>query len=79
MLKVLGDASYAIYLVHFPVLSIGAKVMFGLGLEHALPRPIAFLALLTGAVATGLAFHFIAEKPLLRLLSRKDQARSITT
>lgn len=65
----LGDASYAIYLVHSPVISVMAainhKFLFG-----ALPPEGVFLITATGSVVAGVAAHLILEKPLLRLMRR---------
>lgn len=58
----LGEASYSIYLTHYPVL-------IGLGkLAVHIPAPGWLLFPLIGAatLACGIAFHLIAEKPLLR-------------
>lgn len=68
VLKRLGDASYAIYLVHFPVLSVMARI-FHAGPLKDIPGPIAYLLLATGAITAGLIFHQLAEKPLQRSIS----------
>jgi peptidoglycan/LPS O-acetylase OafA/YrhL len=70
MLKAIGDASYVIYLIHFPVLSIGARVFARSGLSRALPGVVSFILLPSIAVAVGIAVHLFLEKPLLRFLTR---------
>jgi exopolysaccharide production protein ExoZ len=53
----IGDASYAIYLTHVPV----GSLLFG-------KAPAA--ALIYACLMVGVGFHFIVEKPLLRLVRR---------
>ena len=64
----LGDASYAIYLVHYPALSIVARLWLKLG-GRAVPVPIAFAALVMICALLGIAFHLIVEKPLINVLN----------
>ncbi len=68
---VLGDASYSIYLVHFPALSVLAK-MFLMANAHglAIPHRIMFILMFTASAAAGLLFYLIIEKPLLATLAR---------
>jgi peptidoglycan/LPS O-acetylase OafA/YrhL len=65
----LGEASYAIYLVHSAVISaiclLYSRLAFGL-----LPQPVLFYLIFLAATAAGLAAHWIVERPLLRA-SRK--------
>lgn len=62
-LRVLGNASYSLYLVHYPVLSAAAKAI------RRLPAEAAFCLLVIVAVVAGLIFHLLIEQPLLRVLS----------
>lgn len=85
-LLLLGEASYAIYLVHDPVLSIVARVAAGLPFAH---WSVCVLLGLAAAVAAGVGYHLLYEKPALRFLKRlvggkrivatslKDEAASI--
>jgi len=66
-LLLLGDASYAIYLVHLPAMSVGAKVIFKLGLDHTVPAAVIFVGLLGAAVGAGVLAHLLIERPLLAL------------
>lgn len=59
-----GDASFAIYLVHFPVITIGFKVLDKL----QMPPAVSFAVLVTAGVATGFAFNRMIEAPLTRYL-----------
>jgi peptidoglycan/LPS O-acetylase OafA/YrhL len=65
----LGDASYSIYLVHFPALSLFAKLILPLAVRFGIPGELSYLVLLGLAVMTGVACHLWVEKPLLRSLS----------
>lgn len=72
----LGDASYAIYLVHYPALSIIARIwlrVFG----KLLPAPIAFVSIVMICIAGGLAFHIVIERPLVRFLNHRWKMRDI--
>lgn len=57
----LGDASYAIYLAHTAVIPLLGSALNKLGFGLA-----AVPALVVGSVVTGIAVHFVVEKPLLR-------------
>ena len=64
----IGDASYAIYLVHFPVISMLCKLAVRFAAEW--PREVVFLAIFSVSVLAGHVFHAWVERPLLRLLSK---------
>lgn len=66
VLNTLGDASYAVYLVHFPIISVLCKLV----MKAHLPQVPAFAAVALGSVAAGVAFHRWVERPLLAGLSR---------
>jgi exopolysaccharide production protein ExoZ len=72
-LNLLGDASYAIYLVHVPLLSVVVRLC------HPL-HPLAAAAVGVAASATGgIAYHKLLEQPLLRgarTLMRRSIPRS---
>jgi peptidoglycan/LPS O-acetylase OafA/YrhL len=60
----LGDASYSIYLIHYPAVSLACKVI-----RHSSPdlsEPLAFVAVALFAVLCGIALHLLIEAPLLR-------------
>jgi len=60
----LGNASYSIYLVHFPTMLL-AKPFIGM-----LPQGLAFVVLIVGGTAVGMGFYRWAELPLTRLARR---------
>jgi peptidoglycan/LPS O-acetylase OafA/YrhL len=65
-LELLGNASYSVYLVHLPLVSLLCKLLLPLPKEAAFP----IIALLS--VAGGFVFYVVFEKPLWRLLVRKS-------
>lgn len=75
-LVALGGASYALYLVHYALLALGAKLLVRAGLRSVVPANIAFVVLVLGAVAGGLAFHHWIESPLL---ARAQRALGLTS
>jgi exopolysaccharide production protein ExoZ len=66
----LGEASYSIYLVHLPALSALCKVITVVNRRVHLPGPAVFTATVLPALAVGIAFHLLVEKPLLHWVSR---------
>jgi exopolysaccharide production protein ExoZ len=65
-----GDISYALYLVHFPVLSLSAKVVFALKLQRILPQPVIALGLVLTCIVVAIALHELFEKQILRMRPR---------
>jgi len=65
----LGNASYAIYLIHPPLVSAVARVVGRIGPIDS--WKVSVLASVFTAVTAGLAYHLIFEKPILRLVSGK--------
>ncbi len=70
ILRLLGEASYSIYLVHYLLLSALAKLFIALGIQRWLPIEACFFALCGLATGGGILFHLAAERPLLRLCQR---------
>lgn len=71
-LTFIGDASYAIYLVHLPVMNIAAVGLLAAGLHLVLP-PLAMLALITVIVTVaGALVHIFAEKPLMKYFKNRS-------
>ena len=69
-LELLGNASYSIYLVHFPVLSLLAKVFFASGIKDVVPPIIAYIVIAVVAVGAGVVAHLMIEKPLSGFLDK---------
>ncbi|MGO4714824.1 acyltransferase family protein [Bradyrhizobium sp. 2TAF24] len=71
VLDAIGDASYSIYLVHLPLLSVYAKALFATGLAMLLPQPVTLVVMLAALIGSGLLFSRIVEMPLIALLSAR--------
>jgi exopolysaccharide production protein ExoZ len=61
----LGAASYAIYLIHNPVISLAARLFGSID-----SWSVMFVALIVVSTGAGLAFNLFFEKPALKLASR---------
>ncbi|GJE43426.1 acyltransferase family protein [Methylobacterium soli] len=70
----LGDASYAIYLVHNPVASLGARIAGRF--EMLRPWPVSLALCILLGVACGLAYHLAFERPALAFLRRRVRGRA---
>jgi len=66
----LGDASYSIYLVHQPALSVMAKLGYPLWLRMKVPLIVPFMVMVIGSVGLGVLVHLFLERPLLTLVRR---------
>jgi len=67
----LGDASYAIYLVHNAALLVLLAV--AARFKSAAPPLVVWLGVSIGAILCGLAVHWIVEKPLVTYLTRRTR------
>ncbi|WP_134494613.1 acyltransferase family protein [Microvirga pakistanensis] len=74
-LMLLGDASYAIYLVHNPLVAFVARVVGGIGFPTSWSISLALCAAL--GIGGGIAYHVLVEKPALSLFrqSRRNIQR----
>jgi exopolysaccharide production protein ExoZ len=59
-----GDASYSIYLVHYPVIVMGVKFWGGM------PEHLLFTVVVMAAALAGIALHLLIERPLLAFTTR---------
>jgi exopolysaccharide production protein ExoZ len=75
-LVLVGNASYAIYLVHLPVLSLLAKIGSRLGGPWGAPPFVSLVVLVGLAVIAGVLVHLIVEKPLLSLLATRPRRKA---
>jgi peptidoglycan/LPS O-acetylase OafA/YrhL len=69
-LRFLGDASYSIYLIHYPVFLLCAPLLYRLFHRYPGPIFIPFALLMAIGVAAGCLMHIAVELPLLRRLPR---------
>lgn len=68
LLLFLGNASYSIYLVHFPLISFGCKILRWFQGHVDLPGPVVWVALLVLSLLGGSIFHVVIEKPAIGLV-----------
>ncbi|SEL93418.1 Peptidoglycan/LPS O-acetylase OafA/YrhL, contains acyltransferase and SGNH-hydrolase domains [Pseudoxanthomonas sp. GM95] len=76
ILMLLGNASYAIYLVHFPLLSVTSRIVGESG-----PFATYYVSMLVGvglSIVVGVAYHLLYELPTLRW-ARNRIARAFCT
>ena len=72
----LGDASYALYLLHIPVISTLCKLLLKLGVTDRVALSFLYVAAFLACLAASLAFHAWVERPILGWLRRRfDGAR----
>ncbi|WP_287141350.1 acyltransferase [Mesorhizobium sp.] len=62
--ELLGDASYVLYLTHFPVISVMCKLAKKAGLSGFAGATITWLLTLAVCIFVAILFHFVVEKPL---------------
>jgi len=74
-LALIGDSSYSLYLIHFPLISILCKIGVGIGLAGTFGALIAFPAFLSVCILTSLGFYVAIERPMLRRLRIKSPSR----
>jgi exopolysaccharide production protein ExoZ len=64
-LKVLADSSYAMYLIHFPVISLMCKLLTGAGLHGLYGATVALVVTLLVCMGLSVVFHLWVERRLL--------------
>lgn len=76
LLVFLGAASYAIYLIHFPLMIGLSKVLAKVDERISLPLPFVIALLFVSALLAGVILHQWVEKPLLAFTARILKPRS---
>lgn len=66
--RLLGDASYSLYLIHYPALSLFSKVLGALPVSGDAFAMMAPYIATSGALTAGVLLHLYCEKPLLASL-----------
>lgn len=74
-IPLLGDASYALYLIHFPLIVTLAKLLRSIGLNGLPGALMAFVLIFITCQLAALAFHLVVERPILAALSGSYQHR----
>lgn len=75
-LTFLGEASYAIYLVHVPAISLACKLLATTHNSSTLRAWLIAAGVALLALLAGVGFHLLLEKPLLALLPQQLRART---
>ena len=65
--KLLSDSSYAMYLMHFPLISLVCKLVVHAGWRGATGAAVAFVSALCICISAAMAFHLLIERRLLAL------------
>jgi exopolysaccharide production protein ExoZ len=76
-MPLLGDASYSLYLIHYPLISLLCKLLIFVGLAGQIGAVIAYPVILCACIFTALAFHVLVEKPILRVLAEHRSAAAL--
>jgi len=71
LLSLLGAASYSIYLIHVPLLSILNRIVSKLSLQEFIHPNFIFIFLVVLAVIGGIIMHLIVEKPVTLYLRNR--------
>lgn len=74
VLRYLGDASYSIYLVHFPLLFTLTRAAIKLGLQHRVPLLYLTHGIAAVTLIAACLTYSLVEKPLLELLKPRRRA-----
>lgn len=70
----LGDASYALYLMHIPIISVLVKLLLRVGPIGNVGLVVAFIGIFVACVGCAVVFHLRIERPMLAWLgSRLDR------
>lgn len=73
---VLGDASYVLYLLHFPLAALLSKLAVGVLPIKAWGAGLAMAAIVVACVLVSVVFHLSVECPVTRWLTRRCVRRS---
>jgi exopolysaccharide production protein ExoZ len=73
LLQVLGNASYSLYLIHFPLLSVLCKlcVIWGMNDKGIFVTCIAYIIVLFLTIFISVKFHTLVEMPLTKWLRKR--------
>jgi exopolysaccharide production protein ExoZ len=77
-LSFLGDSSYALYLIHFPLVAVLSKISIAILPKNFWGAGCAFIFLVLGSLVVAAIFHKVIERPLLRYLTPKRLFKPVT-
>ena len=78
-IALLGDSSYALYLVHIPVISLLCKLLVQRHVTDHGALVVAYIGVAFACVATAAMFHLWIERPLLAHLQRLGRTGRVGT
>ncbi|WP_353000920.1 acyltransferase [Mesorhizobium sp. M1295] len=71
--ELLGNASYVLYLTHFPIISVMCKLARKIGLSGFAGATITWIVTLAVCIVAAILFHIVFEKPLQTIFRYKKQ------
>lgn len=75
--EALGDASYALYLIHFPLISVLAKLVSSVAGHSLSAGVLSLIAVTLACVGVSVLFHRFIERPLMDWLSGLRRPRLV--
>ncbi|WML38710.1 acyltransferase [Neobacillus sp. OS1-2] len=75
----LGDASYSIYLIHYPMLSVVNKLFLAVNVYSIIGPFLAATIMIISTIIAGCTFHSLIEKPLLKFLNKALYSKNQTS
>lgn len=74
-IQLTGDSSYALYLMHYPLVSLMTRIAMALGLKrYGLPgAAVLFVAEMVACVGSAVLFHRVIERPMLGWFREKTR------
>jgi peptidoglycan/LPS O-acetylase OafA/YrhL len=69
-IQLLGGASYVLYLIHFPLISVFVKLCRALGLKGITGALLSYVSILVACAVCAVVFHVFIERPLLDFLAK---------
>lgn len=80
-LQLLGDSSYALYLMHFPLISLLCKISVHLGLNQygVIGALLSYCTIFSSCLISAVAFHLWVERPLVMTFRNLSFRRPVIT
>ena len=70
-MSLLGNSSYSLYLIHYPLISLLCKLLLNLGLAGNAGAAVAYPIILCLCVVVSAGFYLLVEKPILEGLGKR--------
>jgi exopolysaccharide production protein ExoZ len=75
-MELLGDSSYALYLLHLPIITAVCAILTSAGFKGPAGIAAGFIIALVASVGAGAIFYLYVERPILNRLSGRLLRRS---